>query len=92
VISPTSNLLLPLTKVLEAFFIAFAWFFVLRWELGASEIQAVGKGYKAITSNFRRYGYKELVKATRKFKHELGRGGSGIVYMGALDDKRVVAV
>jgi hypothetical protein len=78
--------------VLELFFIAFAWFFVLRWELGASEIQAVQKGYKAITSNFRRYGYKELVKATRKFKHELGRGGSGIVYRGVLDDKRVVAV
>ncbi|GJN13145.1 hypothetical protein PR202_ga31482 [Eleusine coracana subsp. coracana] len=78
--------------VLEVFFIAFAWFFVLRWELGASEIQAMEKGYKAMTSNFRRYSYKELIKATRKFKHELGRGGSGIVYKGILDDSRVVAV
>ncbi|CAL4914937.1 unnamed protein product [Urochloa decumbens] len=78
--------------VLEVFFIASAWCFVLRWELGASEIQAVEEGYKAIASNFRRYSYKELVKATRKFKDELGRGGSGIVYRGILDDGRAVAV
>ncbi|KAF8728999.1 hypothetical protein HU200_018310 [Digitaria exilis] len=45
-----------------------------------------------MASNFRRYSYKELVKATRKFKDELGRGGSGIVYKGILDDGRAVAV
>jgi serine/threonine protein kinase len=33
-----------------------------------------------------------LVKATRKFKDELGKGGSGIVYKGVLDDNRAVAV
>jgi serine/threonine protein kinase len=32
------------------------------------------------------------VKVTRKFKDELGRGGSGIVYKGILDDGRAVAV
>ncbi|CAN6319589.1 unnamed protein product [Urochloa humidicola] len=78
--------------VLEVFFIASAWCFVLRWELGASEIQAVEEGYKVMASNFRRYSYKELVKATKKFKDELGRGGSGIVYKGILDDGRAVAV
>ncbi|CAL4931627.1 unnamed protein product [Urochloa decumbens] len=78
--------------VLEAFFIASAWYFVWRWEPGASEIQAVEDGYKVMTSNFRRYSYKELVKATRKFKDELGRGGSGIVYKGILDDNRAAAV
>ncbi|RLN18171.1 putative receptor protein kinase ZmPK1 [Panicum miliaceum] len=72
--------------VLEVFFIASAWCFVLRWELGASEMQAVEEGYKVMASNFRRYSYKELVKVTRKFKDELGRGGSGIVYKGILDD------
>ncbi|CAN6324892.1 unnamed protein product [Urochloa humidicola] len=78
--------------VLEVFSIASVWCFVLRRELGASEIQAVEEGYKALTSNFRRYSYKELVKATRNFKDELGRGGSGIVYKGILDDSREVAV
>ncbi|KAF8729004.1 hypothetical protein HU200_018315 [Digitaria exilis] len=78
--------------VLEVFFIASAWCFVLRWELGPSEMRAVEEGYKVMNSNFRRYSYKELVKATRKFKDELGRGGSGIVYKGILDDSRAVAV
>uniref|UniRef100_A0A0E0GP68 Receptor-like serine/threonine-protein kinase n=1 Tax=Oryza nivara TaxID=4536 RepID=A0A0E0GP68_ORYNI len=78
--------------ILEVFFIGFAWFFVSRWDLDALEIQAVEQGYKVMASNFRRYNYKELAKATRKFKCELGRGGSGIVYKGTLDDGRVVAV
>uniref|UniRef100_A0A0E0KF64 Receptor-like serine/threonine-protein kinase n=1 Tax=Oryza punctata TaxID=4537 RepID=A0A0E0KF64_ORYPU len=78
--------------ILEVFFIAFAWFFISRWDLGELEIQAVEQGYKVMASNFRRYNYKELAKATRKFKYELGRGGSGIVYKGTLDDGRVVAV
>lgn len=78
--------------ILEVFFIGFAWFFVSRWDLDALEIQAVEQGYKVMASNFRRYNYKELAKATRKFKCELGRGGSGIVYKGTLDDGRVVAI
>jgi serine/threonine protein kinase len=77
---------------LEVVFIASAWWFVWRWELGASVIQAVEEGYKVMASNFRRYCYEELVKVTRKFKDELGRGGSGIVYKGILEDGRAVAV
>jgi serine/threonine protein kinase len=45
-----------------------------------------------ITSHFRRYTYKELQRATRMFTDELGRGASGVVYRGVLEDKRVVAV
>nr|CAD1817661.1 unnamed protein product [Ananas comosus var. bracteatus] len=52
----------------------------------------IEEGYKVISSQFRRFTYKDLEKATGKFKHELGRGGSGTVYKGVLDDERVVAV
>jgi hypothetical protein len=78
--------------LLEILLTAFAWFFVLRWELGASETQALQEGYKVMATNFRRYSYSELVKASRKFRHELGRGGSGVVYKGILNDSRAVAV
>lgn len=49
-------------------------------------------GYEMITNHFRRYTYRELVTATRKFQDELGRGASGIVYKGVLKDNRAVAV
>ncbi|XP_047059617.1 putative receptor protein kinase ZmPK1 [Lolium rigidum] len=49
-------------------------------------------GYKMITSHFRRFTYRELREATGKFKEEIGRGGTGIVYRGVLEDKRLVAV
>ncbi|KAF8725493.1 hypothetical protein HU200_020020 [Digitaria exilis] len=78
--------------VVEVSFISFAWFFVLRRELRPSELWAAEEGYKVMTSNFRRYSYKELVKATKKFKVELGKGGSGTVYKGVLEDDRQVAV
>ncbi|KAL6865290.1 hypothetical protein ACP4OV_016441 [Aristida adscensionis] len=78
--------------VVEVSFISFAWFFILRRELMPSELWAAEEGYKVMTSNFRRYSYRELVKATRKFKVELGRGGSGTVYKGVLEDDRTVAV
>lgn len=45
-----------------------------------------------ITNHFRRYTYRELVLATRKFKDEIGRGASGVVYKGVLEDNRAVAV
>jgi len=49
-------------------------------------------GYEMITNHFRRYTYRELVTATGKFKDELGRGASGIVYRGILKDNRAIAV
>ncbi|KAI4986584.1 hypothetical protein ZWY2020_019214 [Hordeum vulgare] len=78
--------------VVEVSFIAFAWFFVLRRELRPSEVWAAEEGYKVMASHFRRYSYRELVKATTDFKVELGRGSSGVVYKGVLEDERPVAL
>ncbi|WOL06949.1 receptor protein kinase ZmPK1 [Canna indica] len=50
------------------------------------------KAYTVISSQFRKFTYKELEKATKNFKEELGRGGSGVVYKGILDDERAAAV
>ncbi|KAI9153042.1 hypothetical protein LWI28_004860 [Acer negundo] len=49
-------------------------------------------GYRVISSQFRRYSYAELKKAMENFKEEVGRGGSGAVYKGVLEDEREVAV
>jgi serine/threonine protein kinase len=52
------------------------------------------EGYKLIllTSNFQRYSYAAIKKATGNFADVIGCGGSGVVYKGVLDDGRVVAV
>ncbi|KAF8748887.1 hypothetical protein HU200_012814 [Digitaria exilis] len=78
--------------VIEVFFFAFAWFFVLRREMRSSQVWAAEEGYKMMTDHFRMYSYKELDKATEKFTHELGWGGTGVAYKGILDDDRMVVV
>jgi serine/threonine protein kinase len=49
-------------------------------------------GYRMVRNQFRMFTHRELKEATGKFKEEIGRGSSGIVYRGVLEDKRVVAV
>ncbi|KAJ3670616.1 hypothetical protein LUZ60_008042 [Juncus effusus] len=74
---------------IEILFIAIGWWYLFR----ASDVpESVEEGYKMISNQFRRFTYRELKEVTGKFKEEIGRGGSGIVYRGVLDDKRVVAV
>ncbi|XP_078149926.1 putative receptor protein kinase ZmPK1 [Carex rostrata] len=75
--------------IIEVLLITLGWFFMFRKEVGPIEVL---NGYKEMTNHFRKYTYKELVKATKNFKYEIGRGGSGIVYKGILDDERLVAV
>nr|CAD1822110.1 unnamed protein product [Ananas comosus var. bracteatus] len=60
--------------VIEAFFIAFGWWFIFRKDQKPLDQE----GYKVISSQFRRFTYKELERATGNFKDELGRGGSGL--------------
>ncbi|CAD6339160.1 unnamed protein product [Miscanthus lutarioriparius] len=83
---------------LSAIFLAELMFAVLGWFIlrrECKELRGVWPaepGYEMITNHFRRYTYRELVSVTRKFKDELGRGASGIVYKGVLKDNRAVAV
>lgn len=73
--------------IMEVLFITLGWCFIFRND----PIEALD-GYREISNHFRRYTYKELVKATKNFKDEVGRGGSGVVYKGILDDGRSIAV
>nr|GMC88389.1 putative receptor protein kinase ZmPK1 [Ipomoea batatas] len=69
--------------------------FVLGWWVLFSKHgipASIENGYCMLSSQFRRFTYAELKKATKNFKVELGRGGSGAVYKGGLEDGRAVAV
>uniref|UniRef100_A0A0D9WRU8 Receptor-like serine/threonine-protein kinase n=1 Tax=Leersia perrieri TaxID=77586 RepID=A0A0D9WRU8_9ORYZ len=79
--------------LVEVIFVALGWWFIMRKEgRQLTGVWPAEAGYEMITNHFRRYTYKELQRATRKFKDELGRGASGVVYKGILKDKRAVAV
>lgn len=73
----------------ECLFIVPGWWFLFRRDRMPTSLE---EGYRMLFSQFRRFTYKELKRATENFKEELGRGGSGAVYKGVLDDRRVVAV
>ncbi|KAK9920580.1 hypothetical protein M0R45_029132 [Rubus argutus] len=73
----------------EILFILSGWWLLFRRHGGAAPVE---DGYRVISSQFRMYRYTELKKATKHFKEELGRGASGAVFKGVLEDERVVAV
>ncbi|VAH92800.1 putative receptor protein kinase ZmPK1 [Triticum dicoccoides] len=60
----------------------------------SSPVYPMDEGYRLIllTTSFQRYSYAAIKKATGNFADEIGRGGSGVVYRGVLEDGRVVAV
>uniref|UniRef100_A0ACD5W059 Uncharacterized protein n=1 Tax=Avena sativa TaxID=4498 RepID=A0ACD5W059_AVESA len=71
------------------FFIGTSWSFLYSKQNIPKSMEA---GYRMVMSQFRMFTYRELREATGKFKEEIGRGASGIVYRGVFEDKRVVAV
>ncbi|XP_062202768.1 putative receptor protein kinase ZmPK1 [Phragmites australis] len=79
--------------VVEVVIIGFGcWLFSSRGLFGPSRACSIGEGYRLITSNFQRYTYSEIKRATGNFTDVIGSGGSGVVYKGILEDNRVVAV
>jgi serine/threonine protein kinase len=75
--------------VLDLLFIATGWWFLSGKQSTPSSLEA---GYTMLRGQFRRFTYRDLKAATGNFKEELGRGGSGVVYRGVVDQGRVVAV
>ncbi|CAN6164975.1 unnamed protein product [Urochloa humidicola] len=75
--------------VIEMNLIILGCWIVYKWE---RRPEIADEGYTIISSQFRRFSYKELQKATKCFQEKLGSGGSGAVYKGVLDDERIVAV
>ncbi|CAL4955236.1 unnamed protein product [Urochloa decumbens] len=75
--------------ILDVIFIATSWWFLSSKQSIPSSMEA---GYRMVTGQFRRFTYRELKDATGNFKEELGRGGSGVVYRGVVDEGKVVAV
>ncbi|KAL7583822.1 hypothetical protein Lser_V15G42663 [Lactuca serriola] len=75
--------------VAEAFVILIGWWLFYRKNALLTNLE---EGYRMVSGQFRGFTYQELVKATQNFKVEIGRGGSGTVYKGVLEDERVVAV
>ncbi|KAA8528491.1 hypothetical protein F0562_035847 [Nyssa sinensis] len=73
----------------EFMFICFVWCFLYKTHQGSV---STTQGDLQVATKFRRFTYTELKKATKNFSVEIGRGGSGVVYMGVLPDQQVVAI
>ena len=82
---------LAVAFVVEAIFIVVGYLFVFRADPAAGRVRDE-EGYALLFSQFRRFTYDELSDVTGKFSDKLGRGASGTVYKGVLDDGRSIAV
>ncbi|XP_031501732.1 putative receptor protein kinase ZmPK1 [Nymphaea colorata] len=75
--------------VTEIICVAFGWAYMHKKTV---HLHNLNQGYVAVSMGFRMFTFKELKEATKNFSDEIGRGGSGVVYKGVLEDKRVVAI
>ncbi|XP_078154093.1 putative receptor protein kinase ZmPK1 [Carex rostrata] len=75
--------------LIEILFRILGWCFVYKRGINASLAE---QGYELMGSQFRKFTFKELRKATQNFKEVIGMGGSGTVYKGKLEDERAIAV
>ncbi|XP_078181547.1 putative receptor protein kinase ZmPK1 isoform X2 [Carex rostrata] len=75
--------------LIEILFGILGWCFVYKRGINASLAE---QGYELMGSQFRKFTFKELRKATQNFKEVIGMGGSGTVYKGKLEDERAIAV
>ncbi|PWA77634.1 S-locus glycoprotein domain-containing protein [Artemisia annua] len=66
--------------------------FLLIYYVTMKSSDATNQKYLAIATGFRRFTYDEIMKASQKFRDEIGRGGGGVVYKGILPDNRAVAI
>ncbi|KAJ4823832.1 hypothetical protein Tsubulata_040669 [Turnera subulata] len=76
--------------VIELFGIVMVWMFMIRTR--QSRAAAANQGYVLAGTRFRQFTYAELKKATRNFREVIGRGASGTVYKGKLEDHRIAAI
>ncbi|XVE96942.1 hypothetical protein REPUB_Repub02eG0267600 [Reevesia pubescens] len=74
---------------IEMLFMLSGWWLLFRKD-GMPDVEE--EGYRTLCSQFRKFTYIELKKATKKFEEELGKGAYGVVFKGVLADERVVAV
>ncbi|KAI3788524.1 hypothetical protein L2E82_01293 [Cichorium intybus] len=65
---------------------------VIVWYCSSKHSTISEQVYFPAATEFRKFTYKELKKASRNFSEEIGRGGASMVYKGRLADNRIAAI
>lgn len=65
---------------------------VLFWYFSSKRSSITDQIYFPAPTEFRRFTYSELKRATRNFSEEIGKGGSSVVYKGRVTDDRIAAI
>ncbi|KVI03351.1 putative receptor protein kinase ZmPK1 [Cynara cardunculus var. scolymus] len=65
---------------------------VVFWYFSHQHSSAAEESYFPAPTAFRKFTYRELKKATRNFREDIGSGGASVVYRGRLNDNRIAAI